>query len=92
VLKSAADMITLTITAPLRRTVELRANKTGDFWMASFFYAGQVRPVSGEFSSSDDALNVAKSKAIELADAPSSTSAVICEDDDPTCKNPKVNH
>ena len=78
----------IVITTPLKRKVKVRMRNLGDdVWDTSLFYANQVRRV-GKFKGKDFAIDAAKKKAIEIADAPSSTGLVICEDDEPACKKP----
>jgi hypothetical protein len=73
----------IVITTPLNRKVKVRMRNLGDdVWDTSLFYANQVRRV-GKFKGKDFAIDAAKKKAIEIADAPPSTGPVICEDDDP---------
>jgi hypothetical protein len=78
----------IVITTPLERKVKVRMKNLGDdVWDTSLFYANQVRRV-GKFKGKDFAIDAATKKAIEIADAQSSTGSVICGDDDPACKKP----
>jgi len=78
----------IVITTPLERKVKVRMKNLGDdVWDTSLFYANQVRRV-GKFKGKDFAIDAARKKAIEIADAPPSTGPVICGDDDPACKKP----
>jgi hypothetical protein len=78
----------IVVTTPLKRRVKVRMKNLGDdVWDTSLFYANQVRRV-GKFKGKDFALDAAKKKAVEIADAPPSTGSLICGDDDPACKKP----
>jgi hypothetical protein len=78
----------IVITTPLKRKVKVRMKNLGDdVWDTSLFYANQVRRV-GKFKGKDFALDAAKKKAVEIADAPPSTGLLICGDDDPACRKP----
>ena len=78
----------IVITTPLQRKVKVRMKDLGDDVLdTSLFYANQVRRV-GKFKGKNFAIEAATKKAIEIADAPPSTGAVMCGDDDPVCKKP----
>ena len=78
----------IVVTTPLKRKVKVQMKNLGDdVWDTSLFYANQVRRV-GKFKGKDFAIDAATKKAIEIADAPSSTASAICGDDDPACKKP----
>jgi hypothetical protein len=76
----------IVVTTPLKRKVKVRMRSLGDdVWDTSLFYANQVRRV-GKFKGKDFAIDAARKKAIEIADAPPSTGSIICGDDDTTCE------
>jgi hypothetical protein len=78
----------IVVTTPLKRKVKVQMKNLGDdVWDTSLFYANQVRRV-GKFKGKDFAIDAARKKAIEIADAPLSTGSVIYGDDDPACKKP----
>jgi len=78
----------IVVTTPLKRKVKVQMKNLGDdVWDTSLFYANQVRRV-GKFKGKDFAIDAATKKAVEIADAPPSTGAVICGNDDPACKKP----
>jgi hypothetical protein len=78
----------IVLTTPLKRKVKVQMRNLGDdVWDTSLFYANQVRRV-GKFKGKDFAIDAATKKAIEIADAPSSTGSVICGDDDTACEEP----
>jgi len=78
----------IVVTTPLKRKVKVRMRNLGDdVWDTSLFYANQVRRV-GKFKGKDFAIEAAKKKATEIADAPPSTGSVICGDDDPAREKP----
>lgn len=60
-------------------------NLGDDVWDTSLFYANQVRRV-GKFRGKDFAMDAAKKKATEIADAPPAIGSVICGDDDTACE------
>ena len=78
----------IVVTTPLKRKVEVRMRNLGDdVWDTSLFYANQVRRV-GKFKGKDFAIDAAKKKATEIADASPSTGSVICGDDHTPCEKP----
>ena len=75
----------IVVTTPLKRKVKVRMRNLGDdVWDTSLFYANQVRRV-GKFKGKDFAIDAAKKKATEIADAPPAIGSVICGDDDTPC-------
>jgi hypothetical protein len=78
----------IVVTTPLKRKVKVRMRNLGDdVWDTSLFYANQVRRV-GKFKGKDFAIDAAKKKATEIADAPPATGSVIRGDDDTACEKP----
>ena len=61
----------IVVSTPRKRKVQMK-NLGDDVWDTSLFYANQVRRV-GKFKGKDFAIDAARKKAIEIADAPPST-------------------
>jgi hypothetical protein len=66
---------------PGKHKFKVRLNDLGDdAWDTTIVYVGQPHRV-GKFKGKDRALEAAKKKAIQIADAPPTTGSIICEDD-----------